>query len=86
MPSCLPSNDSPTREIDEQARLKMVFGDGRHAVQGDRQKYDMIISEPSNPWLAGVSNLFTQEFFEAARSTSSPGACSRNGCRLTISR
>src|SRR5207244_1320050 len=26
-----------------------------------------IISEPSNPWLAGVSNLFTREFFRAAR-------------------
>ena len=31
------------------------------------QKYDLIISEPSNPWLAGVSNLFTREFFRAAR-------------------
>jgi len=27
------------------------------------EKFDVIISEPSNPWMAGVSNLFTREFF-----------------------
>ncbi|MCC6336340.1 MAG: fused MFS/spermidine synthase [Myxococcales bacterium] len=32
------------------------------ALSGDR--YDVIISEPSNPWVAGISSLFTQEFFE----------------------
>ena len=45
----------------------MIFGDGRTALQGSDQKYDLIISEPSNPWLAGVSNLFTKEFFHTAR-------------------
>jgi tetratricopeptide (TPR) repeat protein len=45
----------------------MVFGDGRTAIQAASGKYDLIISEPSNPWLAGVSNLFTKEFFHAAR-------------------
>ena len=28
-----------------------------------RQQYDVIISEPSNPWIAGVAALFTREFF-----------------------
>ncbi len=54
-------------EIDERARFSMIFGDGRTAVQGSGKKYDLIISEPSNPWLAGVSNLFTKEFFRTAR-------------------
>lgn len=27
------------------------------------QQYDLIISEPSNPWVSGVSSLFTQEFY-----------------------
>ncbi len=26
-------------------------------------RYDVIISEPSNPWMAGVANVFTREFF-----------------------
>lgn len=28
-----------------------------------RSKYDIIVSEPSNPWVSGVSSLFTQEFY-----------------------
>ncbi|HEY1603099.1 MAG TPA: fused MFS/spermidine synthase [Pirellulales bacterium] len=60
-------------QIDEQARFKMIFGDGRTTLQGSDQKYDLIISEPSNPWLAGVSNLFTREFFRAARTHLKPG-------------
>ncbi len=55
------------QQIDSQARFSMIFGDGRTAIQGGDKKYHLIISEPSNPWLAGVSNLFTQEFFRAAR-------------------
>ena len=38
-----------------------------------RQKYDVIISEPSNPWIAGVAALFTREFFEGARDRLAPG-------------
>lgn len=54
-------------QIDAAARFSIMFGDGRTAIQGADRKYDLIISEPSNPWLAGVSNLFTKEFFRAAR-------------------
>lgn len=52
---------------DENARFSIAFGDGRTAIQGTDDAYDLIISEPSNPWLAGVSNLFTREHFRAAR-------------------
>ena len=38
-----------------------------------RRQYDVIISEPSNPWIAGVASLFTQEFFRGARERLSPG-------------
>jgi spermidine synthase len=57
---------SPER-IAAEARFSMILGDGRTAIQGTSKKYDLIISEPSNPWLAGVSGLFTKEFFHAAR-------------------
>ena len=29
--------------------------------------YDVIVSEPSNPWVSGVASLFTQEFYAIAR-------------------
>jgi spermidine synthase len=35
--------------------------------------YDIIISEPSNPWIAGIGNLFSQEFFATAKSRLKPG-------------
>ena len=60
-------------KIDEEARLTMVFGDGRTLLHGSPEQFDLIISEPSNPWLAGVSNLFTQEFFATAKAHLKPG-------------
>jgi len=47
--------------------FSMVFDDGRSYLQGSREEYDLVISEPSNPWLAGISNLFTTEFYTAVR-------------------
>src|SRR6185369_11126000 len=36
------------------------------------RRYDVIVSEPSNPWMAGIAALFTREFFEAARARLKP--------------
>jgi spermidine synthase len=48
-------------------RVNLIIQDGRnHLLLSDRS-YDVIISEPSNPWMAGVGNLYTREFFELAR-------------------
>jgi len=54
-------------------RFDIVFTDGRSYLQSQTTQYDLIISEPSNPWIAGISNLFTQQFFETARSRLKPG-------------
>lgn len=44
-------------------RLHIYFDDARNFLQTSRGKYDLIISEPSNPWIAGVASLYTKEFF-----------------------
>ena len=44
-------------------RLQVIKDDGISALRLSPQKYDIIISQPSNPWSAGVGNLFTQDFF-----------------------
>src|SRR6476661_625190 len=31
------------------------------------RRYDVIVSEPSNPWVSGVSSLFTREFYQRIR-------------------
>ncbi|HET6267540.1 MAG TPA: fused MFS/spermidine synthase, partial [Acidobacteriota bacterium] len=53
--------------------FQLVFDDGRNVVQHTAERYDVITSEPSNLWMSGVANLFTLEFFTAARSRLNPG-------------
>jgi spermidine synthase len=47
-------------------RVRLILGDARSELRREARSYDLIISEPSNPWLTGVANLFTREFFELA--------------------
>ena len=54
-------------------RTRVVVGDGRTHLMLGRGTYDVIISEPSNPWMAGIASLFTREFFEGARARLAPG-------------
>jgi spermidine synthase len=54
-------------------RTHLVLGDGRSHLLLSTRTYDIIISEPSNPWMAGVAALFTREFFAAARRRLAPG-------------
>jgi spermidine synthase len=54
-------------------RTHLVQGDGRTHLSLTSRRYDVVISEPSNPWMAGVAALFTQEFFQAVRDRLAPG-------------
>ncbi|MDD2714715.1 MAG: fused MFS/spermidine synthase [Candidatus Wallbacteria bacterium] len=47
--------------------------DGRNFMATTRSRYDVIISQPTNLWVAGVGNLFTREFFRDARKHLNPG-------------
>jgi spermidine synthase len=48
-------------------RVHIIFDDARNFLLTSREKYDLIISEPSNPWIAGIASLFTDEFYRAAQ-------------------
>jgi len=47
----------------EDPRLHLEVNDGRNYLAVSPEKFDAIVSEPSNPWITGVSNLFTEEYF-----------------------
>ena len=47
-------------------RVNLIVGDGRNHMVMTGKKYDVVISEPSNPWIAGIASLFTREYFESA--------------------
>jgi spermidine synthase len=48
-------------------RTRLIVQDGRNHLALTREKYDVIISEPSNPWMAGLANLYTLDFFRLVR-------------------
>ncbi len=55
------------RDVLSKANVRLIPGDAREALLAAGSRYDLIISEPSNPYRAGVSTLFTQEFYNAAK-------------------
>lgn len=57
----------------QEPRLRVVADDGRNYLAATRERYDVIVSEPSNPWLTGVSDLFTLDHFRIAKQKLAPG-------------
>lgn len=47
-------------------RVHVTIGDAREVLLTSRRRYDVVFSEPSNPYRAGIASLFTSEFYRAA--------------------
>jgi spermidine synthase/tetratricopeptide (TPR) repeat protein len=54
-------------------RVHLVVDDGRNDLLVRNRTYDVIISEPSNPWIPGAAALFTRDYFRIARERLRPG-------------
>ncbi|MEQ1502347.1 MAG: fused MFS/spermidine synthase, partial [Myxococcota bacterium] len=55
-------------------KVNLITNDGRnHVLLTPEHTYDVIVSEPPNPWISGVANLFTKEFFALGKSRLKPG-------------
>jgi spermidine synthase len=54
-------------------RTHLLLGDGRAHLRFTRRTYDIIVSAPSQAWMAGAAPLFTRELFDAARDRLNPG-------------
>lgn len=48
-------------------RLTLIEDDGRSFILGSSEKFDIIVSEPSNPWIAGIGGLFTLDFYRGCQ-------------------
>ena len=55
------------------ANVAALVDDARSALQLRNDRFDVIVSEPSNPWVAGVATLYTPEFFRIVRSRLTAG-------------
>jgi len=49
--------------VTDDPRFRVRIDDGRNALLASKERFDVIISEPSNPWIAGVANLYSKEFY-----------------------
>jgi spermidine synthase len=56
------------RDVLAAPNVHVVLGDAREALLTSSARYDVIASEPSNPYRAGIASLFTQEYYRAAAS------------------
>jgi spermidine synthase len=56
-----------TANIFKDSRSHIYIEDAKTFFTNNKKKYDLIISEPSNPWVSGVAGLFSREFYHLVR-------------------
>ncbi|MDD2893201.1 MAG: hypothetical protein PHF20_04665 [Halothiobacillaceae bacterium] len=48
-------------------RSHIIINDAKTYFAANKSQYDVIVAEPSNPWVSGVASLFTQEFYKRVK-------------------
>jgi spermidine synthase len=66
---CAPIN----RDALHNPKLHVTIGDARETLLTTHEKYDIVVSEPSNPYRAGVAGLFTREYYQSVDRCLQPG-------------
>lgn len=61
------------RHVLDNPRVRLEVEDARTVLKLHPQQYDVIITEPSNPWTVGVGSVFSRQFYEIAASRLKPG-------------
>jgi spermidine synthase len=61
------------RDVLGKPNVHLTIGDAREVLLVAGPSYDLIASEPSNPYRAGVANLYTREFYQAIQRRLAPG-------------
>ena len=59
----LPTNAA----VFQDPRSSYVFDDAKSFFSYSRERFDLVVTEPSNPWVSGTSSLFTLEFYDRIR-------------------
>jgi spermidine synthase len=61
------------RRVFDDPRSSFEIDDARAFLSASGPAFDFVVSEPSNPWVSGVSGLFTVEFYARVKSRLRPG-------------
>ncbi|HSP14980.1 MAG TPA: fused MFS/spermidine synthase [Thermoanaerobaculia bacterium] len=59
-------NAAVNHDVLRNPKVRIRIGDAREVLLTTPRHYDIIFSEPSNPYRAGIASLYTKEFYEAA--------------------
>lgn len=62
-------------DVFEDPRNHIVYEDAKTFFAASREPYDLIVSEPSNPWVSGVASLFSDEFYGHVAHYLRPDGC-----------
>jgi spermidine synthase len=54
-------------------QVKVVYDDGRHFLRTTQEKFDIITTDPIDPWVKGCAALNTVEYFQMCRAHLNPG-------------
>ena len=54
-------------DVLRRSNVQVIADDARSALQLSPERFDVIVSEPSNPWIAGIATLYTPEFYRILR-------------------
>jgi spermidine synthase len=66
---CAPVNEA----VLDNPKVKIQLADAREVLRTKKERYDLVFSEPSNPYRAGISSLYTEEFYGAVSERLAPG-------------
>ena len=66
---CGPANHT----VLDNPKVHLIIGDAREVLLASSRRYDLIVSQPSNPFRAGLSSLFSQEFYDAVKARLNEG-------------
>ncbi|HEX5745816.1 MAG TPA: fused MFS/spermidine synthase [Archangium sp.] len=65
--------DPVNEKVLDNPKVKVHLDDAREVLLASKDSYDIIFSEPSNPYRAGISSLFSREFYQAVKRRLAPG-------------
>jgi predicted membrane-bound spermidine synthase len=68
-----PLFEAMNRQALSSPKTRIIRSDAYRALLRSEGDYDIIVSEPSNPWVTGVENVFALEFLETAKRRLRPG-------------
>ncbi|MDR1043878.1 MAG: fused MFS/spermidine synthase [Candidatus Adiutrix sp.] len=75
------ANQDIVAKAEAGAGARIIINDAREVLITTPDRYDLIVSEPSNPYRAGVASLFTREFYQEVAGRLAPGGFFLSWCQ-----